>query len=77
MLFLAWGSEKTNALESITKPELQDHIYYLASDFLAGRLPGSEGYRQACYYIASQLKSAGLAPIIKDAGRKRVLLSTH
>jgi hypothetical protein len=32
---------------------LRDHIYYLASDFLGGRLPGSEGFKQASCYMAS------------------------
>jgi hypothetical protein len=66
-LSLAWGKEKTDPLETITKAELQDHIYYLASDFLGGRLPGSEGYRQASFYIASQLQAAGIPPFFKDA----------
>lgn len=42
-----------NPVNSITKAELKDHVYYLASDFLEGRLTGSEGYRQAAYYVAS------------------------
>jgi hypothetical protein len=67
---LAQGSDKTETIETITKAELRDHIYYLASDFLGGRLPGSEGYRQASHFIASQLKSAGLEPIVKNADGK-------
>jgi hypothetical protein len=70
LLSFAWEGEKTDALETITKAELQDHIFYLASDFLAGRLPGSEGYKQAAYFIASQLESAGLKPIVKNADGK-------
>ena len=70
LLSLAQGSDKTEAIETISKAELQDHIYYLASDFLAGRLPGSEGYRQATFFIASQLQSAGVPPIFKDAEGK-------
>ena len=70
LLSLAQGSDKTKAIETITKAELQDHVYYLASDFLGGRLPGSEGYRQASCFIASQLQSAGLAPFVKNADGK-------
>lgn len=70
LLCLAQGTDKTEAIETITKAELQDHIYYLASDFLGGRLPGSEGYRQASFYIASQLQCAGVASIFKDAEGK-------
>jgi len=71
LLSLAWGEQKTDALETITKAELQDHVYYLASDFLDGRLPGSEGYRQASFYIASQLQCAGVASIFKHAEGKK------
>ena len=62
--------EKNNPLDTITKAELKDHIHYLASDFLEGRLTGSAGYKQAAYYIASQLNAAGLRPIVRDSGGK-------
>ena len=65
---------KNDPLDTITKAELQDHIFYLASDFLEGRLTGSEGYKQASYYIASQLKASGLAPIVKNAKGKESYL---
>ena len=70
LLSYAWGREETKALESITKAELRDQIFYLASDFLAGRLPGSDGYRHASHFIATQLESAGLAPLIRNADGK-------
>ncbi len=65
----ALGGEeiKNDPLGTITKAELRDHIFYLASDFLEGRLTGSEGYKQASYYIASQLNASGLTPIVKNA----------
>jgi len=38
------------------------HIRYLASDELAGRDTGSEGYRQAAEYVKDQFKEFGLRP---------------
>lgn len=70
ILLVAMG-EESNPFESITKPELKDHIYYLGSDFLEGRLPGSEGYKQASIYMASQLNAAGLVPIIESPDGKK------
>jgi hypothetical protein len=39
------------------------HIRHLASDELAGRLPGTDGGMAAATYIASQFRSAGLSPL--------------
>ncbi|MFC2115820.1 M28 family peptidase [Bacteroidota bacterium] len=50
----------------ITEAELFQHLSYLASDSLRGRLPGSEGDRLAAEYIASEFKKAGLAFLSKD-----------
>ncbi len=63
--------EKFSPIETITKAELRDHIFYLSSDFLEGRLPGSEGYKQASCYIASQLNAAGLIPILDSPEGKK------
>ena len=38
------------------------HIVYLASDELAGRDTGSEGYRRAAGYVAAQFEKLGLQP---------------
>jgi hypothetical protein len=65
---------KNDPVNSITKAELKDHTYYLASDFLEGRLTGSEGYKQAAYYVASQLNAAGLQPIAGNYGGKESYL---
>ncbi|MBN1225258.1 MAG: M28 family peptidase [Candidatus Aminicenantes bacterium] len=73
---LSRESKKNDALDTITGAELKDHIYYLASDFLEGRLTGSEGYKQASHYIASQLKAAGLVPFIKNAEGKESYLQS-
>ena len=70
ILCFAMG-EDFSPIETITKSELKDHIYYLGSDYLEGRLPGSEGYKQASIYMASQLKAAGLVPIMENSEGKK------
>jgi len=49
-------------LESITSAELRDHIFFLASDYMAGRYGPSPEYEIAAQYAASQFASAGLVP---------------
>lgn len=46
--------------------ELQDHIKYLSSDTLRGRLTGSTGDSLAAVYIRSKLLSYGLVPLSGD-----------
>lgn len=41
---------------------LRQHLYYLASDSLQGRLAGSEGGAKARHYIFNQYKEIGLQP---------------
>lgn len=61
------ADEKSDLPEnSITMAELKDHMYYLASDELGGRVVGSEGYRLATIYAQSQFRAAGIIPILKD-----------
>lgn len=50
----------------ITVPELKEHINYLASDELGGRLPGTEGDKKSARYIRDILRSFGLSPVVKD-----------
>ena len=52
--------------QEITVNELQDHIKYLSSDTLRGRLTGSEGDSLAAEYIRNMLASYGLSPISGD-----------
>lgn len=54
------------SLQSITKAELRDHIYFLASDYMAGRVGPSAEYDIAAHYVASQFASAGIQPLIKS-----------
>ncbi|MFP4489356.1 MAG: M20/M25/M40 family metallo-hydrolase [Bacteroidales bacterium] len=50
----------------ITIPELQEHINYLASDELEGRLPGTEGDNKSAGYIRDMLRSFGLSPAVDN-----------
>ena len=50
----------------VTVEELQEHVKYLASDTLKGRLTGSEGDSLTAVYIKNQLTSAGLEPLEGD-----------
>jgi hypothetical protein len=68
---LSQDKEEFSPIVTITKAELRDHIFYLGSDFLEGRLPGSEGYKQASFYMASQLSAAGLVPIMESPEGKK------
>jgi len=58
--------EEEDPLESITKAELRDQIFFLASDELEGRDTGSEGFALAALYAVSQFKMSGLKPLIVD-----------
>lgn len=50
----------------VTVPELQEHINYLASDEMEGRLPGTEGDHKSAEYIRDMLRSFGLSPAVGD-----------
>jgi hypothetical protein len=43
-----------------------EHIVYLASDALQGRLPGSPGYDRAAAYVAERFKADGLKPLSRS-----------
>jgi len=64
---LAQNSEPENYSSSITVQELKDHLYYLASDELKGRLTGTVDYDIAADYAITQFKQAGLKPICMDS----------
>lgn len=61
---------------SITREELRDHVYFLASDFMNGRAPGFAGYEIACQYAASQFRAMGMKPILKDDRGNGIFLQT-
>lgn len=50
----------------VTVKELQEHIKYLSSDSLKGRLTGSQGDSLAAEYIKARLVSYGLVPLTGD-----------
>lgn len=53
-------------LNSITVAEMRDHIYFLASDYMKGRVGPSPEYEIAAQYVASQFAEAGLVPVESD-----------
>lgn len=59
-------AQESDPLMSITKAELRDQIFFLASDELEGRDTGSEGFAIAALYAVSQFKMSGLEPIVVD-----------
>lgn len=59
--FAVSGSICENA--QITPEEIIDHIRYLASDELEGRMSGTPGARKAADYISSEFKKVGLKPL--------------
>lgn len=54
------------ALESIQAGALQGHVDYLADDELEGRLPGTEGSREAGEYLGRRLAELELEPAGSD-----------
>lgn len=60
LLFSCQGSSQ------VTIKELQEHIKYLSSDSLKGRLTGSPGDSLAAEYIKSKFLSYGLIPLTGD-----------
>lgn len=67
LIDIAQNGEPENYSNSITVQELKDHMYYLASDELNGRLTGSKYFDIAADYAITQLKQAGLKPICMDS----------
>ncbi len=60
--------DESAAIASITEAELRDHIYFLASDFMRGRVGPSEEYEIAAQYVATQFAEAGLEPLVSEQG---------
>ena len=53
-------------IPQVTVDELKQHISYLSSDELKGRLTGSEGDSLAAEYIRKELKKSGLLPLYSN-----------
>jgi hypothetical protein len=62
VLIISWAGLKAQELGPAAEKRLKKHVYYLASDRLEGRLPGTPGAEAAARYIARQFKKAGLKP---------------
>lgn len=56
------GSLPAMPPDSLLTDKLKQHISYLASDKLAGRLTGSKGEKEASNYIVKQYREMGLQP---------------
>ena len=56
------ADEQVDYTPDIPASAIEGHIRYLASDDLAGRDSGSEGYRLAAEYVAAQYAQLGLEP---------------
>lgn len=66
LLFLDGCSGSRIDEPAITEGELQEHIDYLASEELKGRLPGTEGDLKSARYMKDLMASWGLVPAIAD-----------
>lgn len=53
---------ETSQAENAQKSQLKNHISYLSSDALEGRLAGSKAEKKAAKYIEKQFKKLGLKP---------------
>jgi len=59
---IALSSCKPKTNSEITTEDLKESLYFLASDSLEGRLPGSSGGMIAGEYIAAQFETYGIEP---------------
>ncbi len=59
-LTLSICSAQNEGLQSITIPDLESHLFFLASDELQGREAGKPGLEIAANYFAAQAKKIGL-----------------
>ena len=81
--FTSYNFFSKEDLDRIEPQRLKDHISYLASRELDGRLPGTSGYQRAQTYLARQLVEMGVTPIfqpfsirVKDMDDVRLRLET-
>lgn len=56
---------ETDEAENINEENLKNHLSYLASDDLKGRLAGSEGEKKAANYLSDYFKKLGLKTSIQ------------
>ncbi len=65
------NAQENNPIESITQAEIRDHIFFLASDYMNGRVGPSAEYEIAAQYMATQFAAAGLEPVIENEDGKK------
>ena len=70
------SSQEEAPLLSITKAELRDQIFFLASDELEGRDTGSEGFAIAALYAVTQFKMSDLEPLVVDKNGKKTFFQS-
>ncbi|MBN2666394.1 MAG: hypothetical protein JXR67_07775, partial [Bacteroidales bacterium] len=61
----AWSCNSSLS-KNIYPKELEDHVRFLSSDELKGRMTGTEGDSLAAVYIRERLQMAGLEPVAGD-----------
>lgn len=59
---VSFGEEVRAGRQEFPIEELKGHIYFLASDYLGGRVTDEPGYLVAAEYVRSQFFAAGLKP---------------
>ncbi|MFA6126186.1 MAG: M20/M25/M40 family metallo-hydrolase [Bacteroidales bacterium] len=69
LVLLAVGSlqaqqQSDPGYQSISEAELRSHIFFLASDYMNGRVSTTPEYAIASQYVASQFAAAGLKPMV-------------
>ncbi len=70
IVIFPYFAQSIYAQDKITAKEFYNHIFFLASDSLKGRKPGSAEDRIAAGYIAAELKNAGLK-LLADNGLQK------
>lgn len=63
------AQQQTDAgYQSISESELRNHIFFLASDYMKGRVSTTPEYAIAAEYVATQFSAAGLQPLANQTG---------
>lgn len=57
---------ETTFMPDVSATNIEAHIRFLASDYLAGRDAGTDGYEIAANYVAAQMRLLGLEPAGDD-----------
>lgn len=55
-----------SAFSQSLEERLREHVYYLASDEMKGRLAGSPDAKKVAEYIAGQYEAAGMKPLLQE-----------